>query len=203
MNRKQILSVCVTVMASVLLFGCVAIQPVTPPSLPPAEEPTATAQPDLSASLMEQLCNGTYTLPVVGDDLKTIQLTEGTWAGEPFVPGGASRPMVTLLEKQTPLTTVIYEGETIEAIATTLALDAGGSGTFVYVAVLRADANGELSQIGHALVGDRAEVQQLWFDGAQLHLQALTAGAGDSATNPTYQRELVYALTSDSLQPVD
>jgi hypothetical protein len=66
-----------------------------------------------------------------------VTLVEGRFEGAPYVPGGASRPVVMLLAE--PRASGDLTGDAEPERAVVLAADSGGSGTFVYLAVLGRD----------------------------------------------------------------
>ena len=63
-----------------------------------------------------------------------IKLKDGRYEGEPFVPGGASRPTVTLLPE--PRARFDVDGDGSPEWLAVLAESSGGSGTFLYLAVV-------------------------------------------------------------------
>ncbi len=78
-----------------LVSACVTTQaPVPPPPPLATERPAADGVPDAPAeALLNARITGIYAAP--------ITLEDGQYQGAPFVPGGASRPTVTLLRELT------------------------------------------------------------------------------------------------------
>lgn len=103
-----------------------------------------------------------------------VQLQEGRYEGEPFVEGGASRPTVTLLPD--PMASGDLDGDGVEEAAVLLAEDSGGSGTFIYLAVV-SRVDGAAHNVATTLLGDRVEVESLSIADGQIMVQ----GAGENA----------------------
>jgi hypothetical protein len=126
---------------------------------------------------------------------ETVQLTDGVYAGEPFVEGGASRPTVTYME---PTAFGDLDGDGVEDAAVLLVENSGGSGSFVYLAaVLNGDGNPE--NVATTLLVDRAQVQSLTVDGGRIAVGMVIHGPDDPMCCPTQEVEQVYELVGDAL----
>ena len=126
----------------------------------------------------EQLAGATY--PGIYDE--PVQLNQGSYEGEPFVPGGASRPTLRLLREL--VATGELNGKPHEEAAVLLVENSGGSGSFLYLAVVGLQ-DGETVQLGTALVGDRSQVQAISIEHARIRLELLEHGPQDPACCPS------------------
>ena len=146
-RRASLLGLLIAVFALVL-SACIA--PVEPAQAPSDEQMPAAA--DSSELTIEQLGNATYG----GIYDEPVTLTDGYYEGEPFVEGGASRPIVQLIED-----TVIYgdlNGDGIDDAAMLLVENSGGSGVFTYVGA-QLNQDGQPVDAGTVLLGDRTQIQ--------------------------------------------
>ncbi|MGA9348656.1 MAG: META domain-containing protein [Anaerolineae bacterium] len=160
----------------------------TPTPLPPT--PTPTPVPPLT---WEMLQNATY--PSELEESGTITLTDGRYEGEPFVEGGASRLIVTLIE---PVAFGDLDDDGVDDAAVILASNAGGSGTFIdLTAVLNQD--GTPNPVATTPLGDRARPQSMAIESGQIVLEMITHGPDDPMCCPTQIVRNVYALEGDTL----
>jgi len=116
---------------------------------------------------------------------QTVTLQNGSWAGPPFDPGGASRPRVTLLPE--PTAEGDLDGDGTPETAILLTENSGGSGTFVYLALLRPH-DGRAVNVDTLLLGDRVKVQSLLLENAIIQIDMLThrLPSTDHATQAFY-----------------
>ncbi len=142
---------------------------------------------------LEALKNATY--PSEWEESGTITLTDGRYEGEPFVEGGASRPIVTLVE---PVAFGDLDGDGVEDAAVVLAANAGGSGTFISLEAVR-NEGGEPVHVATYSLGDRARIESLAIEGGQIVLEMITHGPDDPLCCPTQRARNVYALEGDAL----
>ena len=153
--------------------------------------PVNQAEVTATGRLESAIVSGIYADP--------IRLDHGRYEGEPFVPGGASRPTVTLLSEPRALTDMDADGEP-EWLAL-LAESSGGSGTFIYLTVLQEDRD-ELRSRATVLLGDRVRVTQLSVDGSTVRIDLVEAGRADSACCPTEPRVYRWRWIDNALYPV-
>jgi len=156
-----------------------------------------------SSLSMEALKNATY--PSQLEEGSTITLTNGRYEGEPFVEGGASRPVVILVE---PVAFGDLDGDGVEDAAVILAANAGGSGTFISLEAVR-NEGGEPVHLANYLLGDRVQIESLAtvspvgsnhrVEGGQILLEMITHGPSDPMCCPTQQVVQTYALRGDEL----
>ncbi len=149
------------------------------------------SKPAASAEIESAIISGIYASP--------IQLARGRYEGEPFVPGGASRPTVTLLPAPRALADVDGGGD-LEWLVV-LAESSGGSGTFVYLTVLKQDRDVFRS---HATVplGDRVRITRMSVEGATVSIDLLETGEDDPACCPTEPRTRRWVWVENDLRPV-
>ncbi|MCP4284985.1 MAG: META domain-containing protein [Gammaproteobacteria bacterium] len=118
-----------------------------------------------------------------------VKLDNGTYEGEPYAPGGASRPRVELL---TDLYTVSDDTGTSFVL---LSESAGGTGSNLYLAAVSpAGVN-----TGTVLIGDRVDVISLRSNNGKAILEYVTTGPGEPACCPTLRVSGTYAMQADGL----
>ena len=156
----------------------------------------ACAAPPGPAPSWDELGGATYD----GVGAVTVTLREGRWLGEPFEPGGTTRPYVTLVDG------FRLEGDldgtgSPEAVVL-LAASEGGSGTFVHLAVVGRRGPGVVSR-ATARVGDRVQVRSGSLDGDRVVLELLQAGPDDAACCPTEKARRTWRFEGADLAEVD
>jgi len=135
-----------------------------------ALEETAVS-PD--APTPEDAANATYS----GIYEESIALREGRYEGEPFVPDGASRPTVGLLDELQLIADLDEDG--VDERIVLLWETSGGSGTRLYVARVQPDRRAAATY-----VGDRVQIRTLGVEGDLLRMEVLRAGADDAMCCP-------------------
>ena len=130
---------------------------------------------------------------------KTIQLKDGVYEGEPFVAGGASRPRVMLLGRLTA--TANLDNQPGDERVALLAESSGGSGENIFLAVF-GEQDGNVVNLGTALVGDRVRLRRLDIDGRTMLLDVVEAGPGEPMCCPTQLARTSYRLEPERLQLV-
>jgi hypothetical protein len=139
----------------------------------PEADPLGTADAD---PLGDMAIHGVYDEPV--------RLAGGRYEGEPFQPGAASRPTLTLLPE--PRAEGDLDGDGAAETVALLAENSGGSGVFVYLAVV--DRAGSAPEnVATRLLGDRVRVSSLVVEDGQI-LVSMTerdASGSDAATDLT------------------
>ncbi len=130
---------------------------------------------------------------------EAVQLTDGTYEGEPFVEGGASRPTVTFIGSSA---FGDLNGDGVDDAATVLAESSGGSGTFMYLAAVVND-KGTPDNVSTISLGDRAQIKSISIDSGKITLVALTHGPNDPMCCPTLETTTVYTLQQGNLVEVN
>jgi len=100
---------------------------------------------------LDQLRSATYD----GVLQEPVTLVDGRYEGDSYVAGAASRPVVTLVSD--PIATGDITGDGIGEAVVALAHDAGGSGVFMYLAVVN-DPAGNPDNIATVSLGDRVRL---------------------------------------------
>jgi heat shock protein HslJ len=142
-----------------------------------------------------ELANLTYA----GVHDEPIELSDGQWTGEPSVPGGASRPNVELvadLRRDGDL-----DGDGVEEAVVVLLDSSGGTGVFSHVAVV-GRVDGELANLGTALLGDRVQLRTLRVAQQQIAAEVVQSGPQDAMCCPTQLATHVFELRGDALQEI-
>ena len=120
-----------------------------------------------------------------------VRLVDGRFEGAPYAPGAASRPRVALARE--PIAIGDIDGDGTADAWVLLTHDAGGSGTFLFLAAVTR-RGGTLVNAGTALVGDRVDVIALSHAGGRAVLEHVAADGGDPACCPTLRVSAAYAL---------
>jgi heat shock protein HslJ len=111
-----------------------------------------------------------------------VTLTDGSYEGEPFVEGGAARPRLVLTEwLQVPGD---LDGDGVEETVVFLEESSGGSGRFVYLAVLSNTSEGAVNT-ATALVGDRVQIRGASVRGDRVSVRVVQSEPGDAACCPS------------------
>lgn len=111
-----------------------------------------------------------------------VKLSGGRFEGEPFAPGSASRTVITLVPGV--MATGDLVGDANHEAVVALAHNAGGSGVFMYLAVMR-DDRGNPDNTATISLGDRARITALAIDGGNLVADLVEHGPNDPMCCPT------------------
>jgi hypothetical protein len=122
----------------------------------------------------------------------TAPLANGEYR-EPAAPNSASEVVVMLAG---PTGYGDLDGE--DAAAVILATNAGGSGTFMDLAVVKKE-NSEPVNVAITLVGDRARIQNVEIVADEIAVSMITHGPDDPMCCPTQEVEARYRLEGDQL----
>ena len=178
---------------AVVAAGC---QPRSEESAAPAARLTSPAPAvALSAPALAELKNATYQ--GVEEAGGPFTLTDGTWQGKPYEPGGASAPRVTYVRDFRLAGDC--DGDGAEEAVVLLAANAGGSGEASYLAVV-GRAGGRVANVATALIGDRVQVRAAKLDGRRIVLDLVQAGENDAACCPGDLVTRAWELTGATLK---
>lgn len=144
------------------------------------------------APTRDELANGRYE----GIYDEPITLKGGQWEGEPFVPGGSSRPAVRLLPDFRLIGDL--DGDGGEEAVVLLWEHSGGSGTDSYIAVVGRRGGG-IVNFGTALVGDRVQIRAARIAKDKIELDVVQAGPEDVACCPSQKATRTWLLTQSGL----
>ncbi len=110
-----------------------------------------------------------------------VTLVDGRWEGPPYVEGGASRPSVHFTSDLYRIGKVADNAA--DAAVLFLSESSGGSGTFLYLAVVEI-RNGVLINTATAALGDRVQVRDVRIENGTIAVDVLQAGSQDAACCP-------------------
>lgn len=175
------------------LAGCVlaalAACSESPPPAPPApQEPPP-------APTLDQLRSATIS-GVLGEP---VTLANGAYEGPAAEAGAASHPSLVLLAPS--VVTSDVDGRPGNEAVAALAAETGGSGSFLHVGVF-ALQDGKATSLATALIGDRVQLNRLWVEHGQIHMDVIEPGPSDPACCPSQLSRKVFALEAGSLKPV-
>ena len=143
------------------------------------------------ATLASALPDGLANIAYSGIYEQPVQLVDGVYEGQPFVPDGASRPRVELLRDL--YATGDIDGDGTEDAWVLLNESSGGTGQILYLAAVTHTA-GEPRNLGTIAIGDRVDVISLEADDPDVRLDYVTAAPGEPACCPTLMIRGVYGL---------
>jgi putative lipoprotein len=123
-------------------------------------------------------------------------LKDGVCEGEPFVPGGASRPRVELLDMPPVLHDL--DGDGIDDAAVLLAESSGGSGVFTCLAIVSC-RDGRAVNIGTIGLGDRVMIRSMAGQEGAIVVEFVAAGPGEPLCCPTRNVRSRYRLRDGKL----
>ena len=168
---------------------------VTQPASATIEEVVATS--DIPAGLsFEALGELSYH----GILEQPVTLTGGRFEGEPIVEGGASRPMVNLLSQPVVYGDLDNDGQPDAAVV--LVSDSGGSGTFVYLALVQSRSDAP-ANVATSFLGDRVQVKSLSIEGDRLIAMLLGHAPDDPACCPSQEEVRLFRLSGEQLIAAD
>ena len=141
---------------------------------------------------IEQLRNATY------DNVldEPVTLVDGRFEGEPSAPGAATRPVVTLVPGTVAKGDL--DGDQADEAVVALARDSGGSGVFVYLALVR-ESRGKPENIATLSLGDRVRVTALFIDDGKILAELVEHGPNDPMCCPTREVRREWALQDGDL----
>jgi heat shock protein HslJ len=125
-----------------------------------------------------------------------VTLREGICEGMPFVPGGASRPRVELLDM--PPVVHDLDGDGIDDAAVLLAETSGGSGAFTYLAVVSC-RDARAVNVGTIGLGDRVMIRSMAGQKGAIVVEFVVAGPGEPLCCPTRKIRNTYRLRGEKL----
>jgi len=159
----------------------------------PGQQAAAPPPGPPPAPTMEQLKGAT----VSGVFEQPATLADGKYDGPPVVEGGASHPTMMLWDSAVAFGDM--DGSPGNEAVAMLSSNSGGSGELVYVAVFGI-RDGNLENLGTALVGDRTKLQNLWLQGGNVVMDVVEAGPSDAACCPTQLARKTYVLDGGVLK---
>lgn len=125
-----------------------------------------------------------------------VELVDGAYEGEPFVPNGAARPRVELLTDL--YLTGDIDGDGKDDAWVLLNENSGGTGQILYLAAV-ADIAGEPRNLDTVVIGDRVDVMGLAAADGNARLDYVAPGPGEPACCPTRMITAVYGMRNGEL----
>lgn len=120
-----------------------------------------------------------------------VQLVNGSYQGEPFMPGGASRPRLALLQDLTA-TTDLNDDRRIDAVVL-LAESAGGSATFIHLAAVLTEQEG-LTNVATTRISDAVRVIALDANNGKIALDYLATAPDEPRCCPSQRMMEIFDL---------
>lgn len=127
---------------------------------------------------------------------QTVTLADGRFEGEAAEPGATARPVITLLPE--PMVTGDLDGDSRPDSAVLLVAESGGSGTFVYMAVVGLE-DGRPVNLATTQLGDRVQVKELAIEDGQIAVTLVTHGPTDPMCCPTQEETRLYRVEDGEL----
>ena len=125
-----------------------------------------------------------------------VTLTDGRYEGAPYVEGGAIRPVVKLLASPRAAADLDGDGHVEQAVL--LVADLGGSGTFVYLAMIPGQSIAG-RPVPAVFVGDRVRVSAIEIVTGEIRVEFLDFAPGDAMCCPTLRRRAAWVLREGEL----
>ena len=127
----------------------------------------------------------------------TVLLRDGVYEGEPFVPGGASRPRVELIDMPPVLHDL--DGDGIDDAAVLLAESSGGSGVSTFLAVVSC-RDGRAVNVGTTGIGNRVMIRSIAGKEGAIVVEVVATGPGEPLCCPTRKVRNKYHLREGRLR---
>ena len=141
-------------------------------------------KPSLSLEMLKNIeYKGIYDKPV--------KLTDGTYEGEPFVEGGSSRESVHFVDSLTRFGDL--NGDGINDAIVILLENSGGSGVFIYMAVVLSQDEKAINVATKSL-SDRTQIESISINSKEIVLTLLTHGPDDPMCCPSQKEIKKYEL---------
>jgi heat shock protein HslJ len=122
-----------------------------------------------------------------------LSVRDGRYAGESFVPGGASRVEVTVFDELAVFGDLAGDGSTLAVVP--IVEQAGGSGSWTYLAAVDSNAH----NVATAALGDRVELVALGIENGRIHVTLVAHGPKDPMCCPSQWIEQEWAIIDDAL----
>lgn len=169
--------------------------PATDPAYPAPAEQAAASQAQGGVTL-QSLPNQRYNIPLLDQALpengSLVQLQDGSF--EQRYADSASGVQVRFVQGQTG----DLNGDGLEDAVAILAVNTGGSGTFINLAALLASAEGA-HPLPAVFLGDRVQIKALDIQAGQVVVKLLTQGVDDPQCCPSEEATKTFVLGGDLL----
>jgi hypothetical protein len=168
-----------------------------PGRTPPGGGPESASAPALGTPTAQEVAAGVFR-GLSGID-EPVRLTDGRWEGPPFVEGGASGPVVQLMDR--PRVEHDFDGDGRNEVVVIVVSTLGGTGVFMHLAVVENSPEGAVSR-AVAFIGDRVQVRDARARGTEVTLDLIQHGEGDPSCCPQDSVTRVWRLEGDQLKEV-
>ena len=160
---------------------------------PPAraqDSAEAPAAGELRRLTLEQLRSAEYHLPLFSSEETRIRFRGGRGLIT-FGPGATERVHARLTGGAAAFGDI--DGDQVTDAAVTVAIDPGGSGSFIHLLALL-DRSGAPAQAARAFLGDRVRVEHLAIRNGQVLVTMLAHGPGEPTCCPATRVRRAFAL---------
>ncbi len=188
-------NVCILLSAMVLLSTVSCTEEGAAPSPP---ETGGSASEIRAAPSADQVARATITGI---EEAAPVTLVNGSWQGEPFEEGAASRPEVWLTDAEDFWLVGDIDADGVEEAVVHLHHSTGGSGTWGYIAVLTREGE-DVVQEAILELGDRVQIREARIAGNQIVLDVMRAGPEDGMCCPSELASLALSIEAGELAVV-
>ena len=136
------------------------------------EKTTAPRDNESRLLTLEQLHNGQYYLPLLGDEETPIRFHEGQGSIK-YGAGATEQVQAGLVGDLVAFGDL--DGDQVADAAVVVFIDPGGSGTFIYLLAMH-DREGAPFQAGREFLGDRVRVESLTIRGGRIFVTMVAHG---------------------------
>ena len=152
---------------------------------------------DLGRLTIEQLRDGRYHLPLLGDGETAIRLHGGRGSIK-YGDGATEQVHAGLVGDLVAFGDL--DGDDAADAAAVVSIDSGGSGTFIHLLAML-DRNGVPVQAGREFIGDRVRVRSLTISDRRIVVTMLAHGPGDGLCCPSTEVTRAFTLRENRLVP--
>ena len=146
---------------------------------------------------LEQLRDGLYRLPLLGDEETPIRFRGGQ-RSMMYGVGAAARVAAGLVGELVAFGDL--DGDDVADAAVVAFVNTGGSGTFIHLLAVR-DREGTPVQAGREFLGDRVRVKNLAVSGGHIFVTMDAHGPGDGLCCPSIATSRAFTLRERRLVP--
>ena len=145
----------------------------------------------------EQLRDGHYRLPLLGDEETPIRFRDGQGSIR-YGAGATERVEAGLVGDLVAFRDL--DGDDVADAAVVVFVNTGGSGTFIHLLALR-DREGTPVQAGREYLGDRVNVRSIAISGGRIFVAMDAHGPGDGLCCPSIATSRAFTLRGRRLVP--
>ena len=180
--------------AAAIVFGL----PVVSQPACAQEEATASTDSELRRLTLEQLRDGRYHLPLLGDEETPIRFHGGQGSIK-YGEGATERVQAGLVGDLVAHGDL--DGDAVPDAAAVVFIDRGGSGAFIHLLAMR-NRDGTPVQAGRAVLGDRVRVHSLAISGGRIYVTMLAHGPGDGLCCPSVEVTRAFTYRPTGRRPL-